>query len=359
MASLEIQFLDVGQGDGTLIVCPLGETILVDFGSKKNANIAAGDAITYLVAVLELLRKDRRLVNPTIDYLMLTHGDGDHCNQLQTLLAAYNTRLLPLVISNVVIGGPITDYPQEVRTLILNSHSNNGTLTVFGNQVHDPVGTPRWQFSDNTVKLYLLSANYPSLNAEAKNPKSLVLMLEYARRKVILTGDAEGPTEAAIIGYYKQTPGFLVSDALKLGHHGSQAGTSAAWLEAVKPYAVFASSDMKWAHPYCDTILRLRAHTVLWNVPSFQHRWICGQGAGENKEYRNCDDAQQGLGIYTTMAYITEQFTQVREENTWYAAGLVQGVQYELQIFDEPRSPLQMSMSPDQRSSGKFYPQVR
>src|SRR4028118_1158717 len=183
MTFVEIQFLDVGQGDGTLIVCPEGETILVDLGSKKNAEVAGVDAVTYLKAKLEELRQIRHLANPTIDYLMLTHADGDHCNQLPSLLAAFKSPLLPLVISNVVIGGFATEYPDTIQKLILNSHSANGTLTVFGDEVHDPVGTPRWKFSGNTVKLYLLCANYPRQREGRKNPKSLVLMLEHFGRK--------------------------------------------------------------------------------------------------------------------------------------------------------------------------------
>ena len=43
---LELQFLDVGQGDGTLIICPNGNRmILVDLGSKGGKTAAQKAAI--------------------------------------------------------------------------------------------------------------------------------------------------------------------------------------------------------------------------------------------------------------------------------------------------------------------------
>jgi competence protein ComEC len=350
MAQVTFEFLDVGQGDGTVVALSNGQVILVDLGSKKNADIAGVNALVTLAALLAAARIVRHSNKLIIDYLFLTHGDGDHYNLLPTFLRGLGDEL---DISNVLIGGSKSDYSDEIQNLLLTPAENLGRLTLFENSDHDAMNgvgniTPRWRLMNNTVNIYLLSANYQYRDIGPKNPKSIVLMVEYYGNKVILTGDAEEATEQEIIGYYAANPAFLRSFGLKLGHHGSLKGSSAAWIQAVRPQAVFASSDMRWAHPYCETIDRVMQSTALKNL--YPHQWICGRGAGENKEYMN---HKNEAGCYMTMAYITEQKTQQVEENTWYLEGLVQGVQYELKMFDNGTMQMQDTLG---GGAGPFRP---
>lgn len=68
--STYIYFIDVGQGDSTLIVTRSGKTILIDGGgSDSNYDIGKNVLIPYLL--------DRRI--KTIDYAMISHFDSDHC----------------------------------------------------------------------------------------------------------------------------------------------------------------------------------------------------------------------------------------------------------------------------------------
>ena len=62
---------------------------------------------------------------------------------------------------------------------------------------------------------------------------------------------------------------------LKLGHHGSKKATSAEWVKAVSPKAIFASGDYVWAHPYCEAIDRAIANTKL--DPDKKHFYCCGK----------------------------------------------------------------------------------
>jgi competence protein ComEC len=360
MAQVNITFLDVGQGDGTVISCPTGELMLIDLGSKKNAEIAGADAIKAMVRIIKaswILRQDR-LKHPTLDYLLLTHGDGDHYNLVVPLIKAVNSEpgMDTLDILNIVIGGEKTDYDQAMQRDVLNTAEEHRFLTVLADRDHDAMTTtglvtPRW-IPAWPVWIYLLSANYPSRAAPGnKNPKSIVVMVEYGTpaRKVILTGDAEAATEQAIIGYYQNNPAFLKSFGLKLGHHGSQAGTSTAWMEAVHQAANFVSSDMKWAHPYCETIARI-VETIGPGAELYTHQWLCGAGAGQQKEYRNFDDQ---VGVYSTMAHMTGTPMLDPVDNRWYAPGLVQGVQYQLSIYENGVMQLTDTVGHD---SGGFIP---
>ena len=83
---LSINFLDVGQGDGTVISCPNGELVLIDLGSKKNADIAGVDAVKAMTAIVIASMMVRGSETPILDHLLLTHGDGDHTNLLAEFL---------------------------------------------------------------------------------------------------------------------------------------------------------------------------------------------------------------------------------------------------------------------------------
>ena len=68
---IHIYFIDVGQGDGTLIVTPHNKTILVDGGGNKNTeqfDVGKQTLLPYLL--------DRRVTQ--IDYLIISHFDTDH-----------------------------------------------------------------------------------------------------------------------------------------------------------------------------------------------------------------------------------------------------------------------------------------
>ena len=67
---LRIYFVDVGQGDCTLIVTPKNKTILIDGGGNLTDNFDVGEktVIPYLL--------DRGFTN--IDYVMISHFDQDH-----------------------------------------------------------------------------------------------------------------------------------------------------------------------------------------------------------------------------------------------------------------------------------------
>jgi hypothetical protein len=350
---ITVNFLDVGQGDGTLIRTP-DELILIDMGSKKNAEIAGGDAITY---VTNVIAKVAGTGDPVLNRLLLTHGDGDHYNLIMPLIASVQSKTgKPLNIKEIAIGGGKNDYDKTFRDAVLTPAENAGILTTFANSYHDPMASDgtvsaKWPLASGTANLYLLSANYPYRDSGPKNPKSLVVMLAYAtpHQNVILTGDAEEPTEDAILGYYATNLKFLKSFALKLGHHGSKNGTSVEWLETVQQAASFTSSDMKWAHPYCDTIARI-AETIGPGAVLYKHQWLCGDGSGDSKEYRNWDDTN---GFYTTMASMTDKPMEDPEDGKWYAPGLVQGVQYQLSLYSDGTMQLIDTLGHD---SGVFNP---
>lgn len=73
---LYIHFIDVGQGDSTLIITPNSKIILIDGGgSDSTYDVGENTLLPYLL--------DRKIKK--IDYAMISHFDSDHC-----LRSAYN-----------------------------------------------------------------------------------------------------------------------------------------------------------------------------------------------------------------------------------------------------------------------------
>lgn len=77
--SLQIYFIDVGQGDSCLICTPTGKNILIDGGGNRNPeNYDVGEQVLlpYLL--------DRRIRK--IDYIIVSHFDADHAQGLEAVI---------------------------------------------------------------------------------------------------------------------------------------------------------------------------------------------------------------------------------------------------------------------------------
>jgi hypothetical protein len=316
--------------------------VLVDFGSKKNADVAGADAIQYVKNKLLEIQTTLGLPRPTINLMVLTHGDRDHYNMLPALFAAFPADR-QLFVGTTVIGGLKAEYT-EIATF-LNAQQARKLLVPLPSCYHDPANAPAFTFGGDLygdVRIWMISSNVPNTLGE-KNQKSVCLRVEYADRKVILMGDAEAEVEERLLQWYAESPPyFLRCDALKIGHHGSQAGTTTPFLQATQPWAIFASSDQKWAHPYCVTMDRIRAAGFL-ATDADDHPWLCGQGANVNKQYFNHFNKE---AFFTTLAFQTfpqaamtpeEQSVMMEIEEQFdpdgvLASGLVQGAQYSFRV---------------------------
>jgi beta-lactamase superfamily II metal-dependent hydrolase len=110
--SVMFKFLNVGQGDGTLIIAPDNTTILYDLGATKNVDEPDRDVLDYLEEILKELQVLRSLDNPTIDYLFFTHPDKDHYNLFGDLRGKFTDS--PLVVSKkIYVGARLRHYREK------------------------------------------------------------------------------------------------------------------------------------------------------------------------------------------------------------------------------------------------------
>ena len=146
-------------------------------------------------------------------------------------------------------------------------------LPVGFNNNAEPVGALA---CGDQVETYVLTANVGS-NA---NSKSMVVMFDFDGARVILTGDATGTTQDAVVRGFVDEKGGDIQQPWILGacHHGatSQGSNSTSWAKATKPEMVIYNAGMNAGllHPRCQAVDNYQPF-VLDDVPS--HPFECGK----------------------------------------------------------------------------------
>lgn len=222
--NLRIYFIDVGQGDSCLIITPRNKKILIDGGE--------GDTDVLLSYLL-----DRRI--KTIDYIMISHFDSDHCNGLIVVIQK-------LSVKNVLISKQ-AHFCDEYRNIarIINSKKINVIHVKQGDVL-------------NIDKGVSLDIFYPSKSLEYDdlNNNSIVAKLKYNKFSVLFTGDVE-KSEDNILNKYKNNQ--LKSDVIKVAHHGSKTSSSEEFIKEVNPKIALIGVGInnKFGHPNQEIIGRL------------------------------------------------------------------------------------------------------
>ena len=248
---LEIHFIDIDQGDSTLVVCPNRKTILVDGGSLPPVRI---DTVRdYILRKLD--RYERK-----IDTLVITHPDREHYNLLPEVLHR-------IPITRLLMVGEGLDYSSRFQKwLRVNSDPKNSqslikNITVLESNSFTPSKSSSQLIDCGEAKVYILAAGIQA-KASRRNAMSIVLMIRHGDIEAILTGDATKDTEKLIMERY--SPEWLDADILKISHHGSvSTSPNQQWSQVVKPeLAVVSSSPMnKYGHPRKEVIERLEPFT--------------------------------------------------------------------------------------------------
>ena len=270
--TLTVHYIDVGQGDSIFIQFPDGKTMLID-GGKKSNDVADG-----ILSYLKSLYPGGKV---TVDYVVLTHCDADHCGSLDDVIASDDVDVLsvyqPRVLSKYSedpLKGKSGDYQYlpEITTGVyadfvaaVVKEQQAGILTdIYYNLQGMTIEGEGWR-----IDFYNPSEEmYQSLSsAKDKNNISPILLLSINSVKILLTGDADDRAEQNFI---ENVNGNLFGDGfdgdvdvLKVAHHGGEESTSAAFLAVVKPeYAVISvATKNSYNHPRQATLDRLLVYT--------------------------------------------------------------------------------------------------
>lgn len=222
---LQVYFLDVGQGDSSVILFK-DKVILIDAGE-----VDQGERVVGYLQDLGVTR---------IDLLVATHPHSDHIGGMQAVLARFP-------VGKVLDSGlPSTSSLYE-KFLDTVDRKNIPVLVAEQGQTID---------LDPSLSILVLSPPKERLEGDL-NANSIVLKVSYGTTRFLFTGDAGTVAEQALLKtIYSPQAGVL-----KVAHHGSADATSAAFLSRVHPTIAVISlaADNPYGYPHRETLAALPA----------------------------------------------------------------------------------------------------
>lgn len=239
-SDLTIYFIDVGQGDSTLIVTPNYKTILIDGGGTEFESDFDIGKQTLLPEILgQGITK--------IDYLLISHFDSDHVGGLLTVLES-------LKVKNAIISRQIKESKNYKKFLKIVKDKKINVMIV---KKDDEICI------EKNLKIDVLWPKREQITDNVLNNNSIVAKVIYNNFSILFTGDIEKVAEENIIREYKDT-NSLTSNIIKIAHHGSKTSSTEGFLNLVNPKIALigVGRDNKFGHPNEETIQKLKNMNV-------------------------------------------------------------------------------------------------
>lgn len=236
---LIVTFLDVGQGDAALIQAPGGRSMLIDAGQAYppqggRPGFDAGEEV--LLPFLERVGLRR------LDYLVLTHPDGDHVGGGAAVLRG-------VAVGTLLLTRP--EAPEAGQVEALAAAPGRGVT------VRQPVEGERWELGGGVVVEVLGPPRQPFVGTRSDdNANCIAMRLRYREVALLFACDLEALAEERLVA----AGAPLQADVLKVSHHGSGHSSTPSFLQAVRPrFAVIsAGRSNPFGHPHDQVLGRLR-----------------------------------------------------------------------------------------------------
>ena len=232
--------LDVGQGDGIFMKGPKGKTYLFDGGSSDVKRVGR-----YR---LEPFLKSQGVGE--LDYVLISHGDGDHMNGVEELIERQD---VGVKIRTLVL--PAQEAWDEALTSLARKAEKYGICVA--------VIEPGQSMKEGGMDIMCIQPGGRDTKGDAGlepgNAASMVLAVRYGEFDMLLTGDVEGEGEEQLTGRLEKQYPDRTWEILKVAHHGSRNSSTEKFLRQVQPaYALIsAGKGNRYGHPHKETVERL------------------------------------------------------------------------------------------------------
>lgn len=219
--SLQLSFLDVGQGSATLLEFPSGLTVLIDGGGPSSATSSVGERIIAPYLWYKGIQK--------LDAVVITHPDADHYNGLDFILRHFSPGKLWV---RDTIG-----HDDNFRQLIRQAGEERIAVMVPKDGERLDNGTTSDRFECLTNISAETAASGPPDSRDLANA-GIVVKACSGQRCALFPGDIGRTLEYSLIRH-----GYdLSADILLAPHHGSRTSNSPEFLAAVSPTLMVVSA---------------------------------------------------------------------------------------------------------------------
>ncbi|MDY0234649.1 MAG: DNA internalization-related competence protein ComEC/Rec2 [Gudongella sp.] len=224
---LEIDFIDIGQGDSMLIKKDSIQ-YLIDTGGSAFGTFDVGERILlpYLV----------KTGNRDLEGVIITHFDKDHYGALASLINN-------ITIDKVLVGSEIPDLDLkqklEESKIPVSKLIKDSRITI-----------------DKDVRLEVIYPDKDARRSKKENDNSLVILLKAYDKRILFTGDIESPIEEKLV-----SQGIQTVDILKIPHHGSKTSSTSEFISMLSPRISIISvgRNNSYNHPSEEVIQRLQS----------------------------------------------------------------------------------------------------
>lgn len=226
----KITFLDVGQGDASLLQSG-GQTLLLDGGSTSQKNVGTYVILPYI--------KQQGI--SCLEAVVLTHTDQDHINGVTEVLDEGKKGWLTVKNLMYPYWMEGTEQGKQLKKLAEEAGASCRKIRA-GDRL--------------TIGKAEAVVLYPKEQEKIAEPNagSLVLFWKWEGVRAMFTGDLPEEKERELL------QNLPACEILQVGHHGSATSTCREFLEQVQPSLAVISCAMKnrYGHPSPDTVDRLK-----------------------------------------------------------------------------------------------------
>ena len=226
----KITFLDVGQGDASLLQSG-GQTLLLDGGSTSQKNVGTYVILPYI--------KQQGI--SCLEAVVLTHTDQDHINGVTEVLEEGKKGWLTVKNFMYPYWMEGTEQGKQLKKLAEEAGASCRKIRA-GDRL--------------TIGKAEAVVLYPKEQEKIAEPNagSLVLFWKWEGVRAMFTGDLPEEKERELL------QNLPACEILQVGHHGSATSTCREFLEQVQPSLAVISCAMKnrYGHPSPDTVDRLK-----------------------------------------------------------------------------------------------------
>ncbi len=235
-----VSFINVGQGDCTLIQAPGNCDVLLDAGGKEE-DYSVGEEV-----ILPYLERNHI---KDVEYAIASHGHMDHINGFISLMQLTEIKhfIVPEGFGTTAESKKLLDEAQK-RNIPITTMKHGDVLKLWNNMEITTV------LPDSKTLTYI--------SHDDENNRSMLMRLSYGDVSFLFGGDLSETGESYAAAQYGE---LLQADVMKASHHGAKTASTEVFLDCVNPKYVFIPvGKNSYGHPAKEVLLRYTDRNITY-----------------------------------------------------------------------------------------------